>query len=251
MTAQLLINEIHPNQVSGSEWVELWWTGTQAESVNLLNYTLHDEAKQIYKFSNEALDQSTALVVVEVSGLNNDQDSVVLKDPVGNIIDEFNYTSTSKGLSWSRVASDKFVLSEPSKGLPNPVPTPTPTPTPTTTPTITPVAPTGSSSNTTPTPVPTTASSDSSDPNLTSANSSTTSINPIATTATNKHYYPLSKIRLQTATASDRPPVSRLVLIEDRSQQIGWRNVIIISLLLILSSGCLLYVKLKSRRPPA
>lgn len=237
--SSILINEVHPNQESGSEWVELILVGD--EEINLLNYTIFDSAKQIYKFSNEQFVDD--FLVVELSGLNNDQDSVVLKDNLGNVLDYFNYTSTTKGLSWAKLTNlSQFVLTEASRGLANPAPTPTPTPTLTPTPALS-SAPTSTPSAATPTPA--NNSHQTSTPNST--------LSQITTTTTNKKiqysYYQPNKIKLQANAPNQEERLSRLVLIGQKTATLELKNAIIGSLLLILGASCLLYVKFKKNHP--
>jgi len=128
----LIINEVFANPVSGSEWVEIFYFGTdQLSAADYLNFTISDDKRVIYTFQGDEI-WSDNFLVIEVSGLNNDQDSVILKDNSNNIIDQMDYSSTEKGLSWLRVNQEEtlFVLGEPSPNLPNPIAYPSPTITP-------------------------------------------------------------------------------------------------------------------------
>ncbi len=141
----LIINEVFPNPSSGSEWVEILNFGDkQFFPEEYKNFTISDNKRIIYQFSgNEnCLDN---LLIVELSGLNNDGDSVILKNVEGELIDEMTYTSSQKDLSWLRtdIENSSFVLGEPSPLALNVIPTPineaTVTPSNTPSPTISPI----------------------------------------------------------------------------------------------------------------
>jgi len=223
----LLINEVHPNQNSGSEWIELFCEETNAD---LSTYSIYDAVRKIYQFSDERC--SDNLLVVEVSGLNNDQDSVIVKQDNGEIIDSFSYQSSEKGLSWSRQVDSNFVLSSPSRGANNPAvieAEPSTSPTPRTSITSTP------SVNLTPT------------NNPTSTNSPTVSISPTAIKTNFELPYTAAAINLQATGTAAIKRDSRLVILgqnpPERQQILG---VIMASCLMLLSAIYLLYVKKKS-----
>jgi hypothetical protein len=236
VSSSIFINEIHPNQESGSEWVELILVGDEA-NVNLLNYTIFDSARQIFKFSNEQF--SNQLLVVELTGLNNDQDSVILKDNLGNVLDSFSYTSTTKGLSWAKNPnSTEFTLSEPTRGQPNLVPTPSPTPSPTITPTQAP-----SSS-------PTANPSGTPNPTVSSAEKNTTQTTTNSPVKKIQYpYYRLDKVQLQPVQIDREERLSRLVFLGQKTATTELKNAIIGSFLLILGASYLLYAKFKKNHP--
>lgn len=245
MPLQILINEIHPNPETGNEWVELLASEPLADNFSLANYSISDSYHQIYKFSDEQF--SNQLLVVEVSGLNNDQDSVVLKDPNDNILDYFAYTQTQKGLSWSlQFGTNDFILSEASRNLPNPTLTPVFTPTPTSIITLTPsvtitVTPTSTPTSTltlTPTLTPTSA------PGSATLSAFPTTAN---TASAIRHHYDLSKIKLQSNDKTFTERQTRLVLLSKIEGKIEILNAIIGSSLIILGSAFLLYVRIKNK----
>lgn len=132
ITSPLIINEVFPNPNSGKEWVEIYYLEeAPINAADYVNFTISDENKIIYSFRGEEI-WSDNFLVIEVSGLNNDKDSVILKNAQGIIIDEMSYTSTQKGLSWLRTNSydSVFVLGEASPLYQNPVITPSATPSP-------------------------------------------------------------------------------------------------------------------------
>lgn len=227
----LLINEVHPNQNSGSEWIELFCEETNAD---LSTYSIYDAVRKIYQLSDESC--SDDLLVIEVSGLNNDQDSVIVKQDNGEIIDSFSYQSSEKGLSWSRQVDSSFVLSSPSRGANNPAvieaePNTSPTPSTSTTPTP--------SVNLTPTSSPTNSP--------TSTNGPTVSISPTAIKTNFELPYTATSINLQATDTAAIKRDSRLVILgqhpPERQQILG---VIMASCLMLFSAIYLLYVKKKS-----
>lgn len=227
MSYQLLISEVYPNPDTGNEWIELLLINPENELVKLLNFTFFDSSREIFKFSNEQfIDQ---LLVVEVTGLNNDQDSVILKDNLGNIIDSHHYSSTQKGLSWSRnSSSNEFLLTNPSRNLINPVPISTPT------------------STLTPKPSPIYSIS----PSISQPTSNQTQIkndnkNASQVKITQYPYYDLDNIQLQAIEMERERRLSKLVLVGQKNSTGEFRNAIIGSLLLILGALSLLYAKFK------
>lgn len=242
------INEVHPNPESGSEWIELFIADfSTRQHLDLLGWSISDATKIIYQFT-ESFTPIQELIVIEVSGLNNDQDSVILKDAAGQTIDSFSYTSTQKGLSWAKNAEQVFTLSQASKGLVNPAPVPTQTPTPitslspstqTTTPRLTSIS--------IPTPSPTQPLTKALTPSQQSSEQNRQAATPPKWTEN----YPLQHIQLQASTKHAATFSSRLVLMGDRRQQGKLQNVIMGSLLLLISSSVLLYVKVKSTKKHA
>ena len=142
MSSQILINEIFPNPDSGEEWVELIFSPRVGQSSPPLlnNFTISDSAQVIYQFTGEEVWENNFLVI-ELSKLNNDQDSVILKDTSQNIIDKLSYQGSTKGKSWNRLnfESQELILGEISPGktnfLPSQSPSPTSSPSPTNNPT--------------------------------------------------------------------------------------------------------------------
>ena len=232
MTQTIKINEVYPNPESGSEWIEFIIEGGTTENFSPINYTIFDSYHQIHKFTDEHFDGQ--LLVVEVSGLNNDQDSVVLKDVSGNILDSFSYSSTQKGLSWTREPeTNNFLLSETTPGQINQTPTPTLKPTSPIT-----IAPTSSPTIVTSTP-----------PNSTQ-NDSATASNSTKTIIINprKYAYNLAEVKIATEDKAAMDINTRLVVLGKNQNQIEFANAIIGSSLIILSSLYLIYVKRKSKQ---
>lgn len=236
MEAEILINEVHPNPESGSEWIELLCTNEEtSQNFNLTNFTIFDNIHQIYKFNNESF--TNQLLVVEVSGLNNDTDSIILKDTQGNVLDSFTYNKTEKGLSWSRDdINNTFILVAPSKNLKNPILTTTPTPT------------------NTPTNIPTTSLAPmptaTTEPTATAIKSSTQEELEKYSTIDNKQIfqkYDLSQIKLNSHDREMQNRELRLVFLGEQLGQVELVNAIIGSFLVILSASFLLYVKIKNK----
>ncbi len=223
---KIVINEIYPNPDSGNEWIELLLIGTVTENFNLNNYTISDNSRQIYKFTNEQF--INQLLVIELNGLNNDGDSVILKDSNANTLDSFSYQSTEKGWSWSRQVDDTFVLTKPSQNQINETKTLSPSPVPT-------------SSITTPNPSPTLKQ------NVELPFKAQISLTIQPSLTPKQYHYDVSKIKLANASTSATKRLTRLVLVSNDQGQIEIFNAIIGSSLIILSAVFLVYVKFKFR----
>ena len=220
----LFINEIHPNPIEGSEWIELWSEDCEQDNCEITGYQIFDSYHRIYEFDGQEV-FSNQLLVIEVSGLNNDQDSVILKDKEDNILDSFSYTKTEKGLSWNKLSDGSFVLSEASPNLNNPEPTLTPTPTPTNTP-----APTD-----TPTSTPTPTQNQ-------NQNQAGQEIEKALI-----YQYKISNIKLESHDQAQEERLGRLVFLSKTKGQTYIVNAIIGSSLVVLSSILLIYVRLKGK----
>lgn len=149
----LLINEVFPNPNLGSEWIEIYHPENNFPlASDFANFTISDDKRVIYSFSGEE-SWSQKFLVVEVSGLNNDGDSVILKDAQNKIIDEMTYNTSQKNLSWLRssLENNNFVLGEASPLEENLIPIPISTVFPSPTPIASTIHP---SSSLTPTPTP-------------------------------------------------------------------------------------------------
>lgn len=163
--AQVEINEFVP--AASPEWVEFF---NASDSANYIKtYYIDDDTNFLDDAGSSAKKILSGLDISNFqypfinlsSFLNNTGDSVVLFDPVGNIMDQYTYSENpGDGVSIGRSPDHTgafTILSSSTKGNENSapliLPTDTPTPTPTHTPTATPnptVAPTK-----TPTPTPT------------------------------------------------------------------------------------------------
>ncbi len=232
----MLINEIHPNPESGSEWIEFYANEQISENFNLNNYTIFDSYHQIYKFSNEKF--SNQILVVEVSGLNNDQDSVILKDPNGNIIDSFSYTQTQKGFSFARsIATNIFAIETPSRNQTNPEKEISISPSITAT-NSSPTDPSPSSSSITQAKIANqTKETDDAQINLKKETKIKSS----------NFNYDLNKIQLLAQEKEFTDRRIRLVFLGQNQGQVNIINAIIGSSLVVFCSFFLLYVKIKNR----
>jgi len=256
------INEIYPNPENGSEWIELKINAETETTISLSNYTLCDSYHQIYKFEDEQF--SNQLLVVEVSGLNNDQDSVILKDENAHILDSFTYTQTQKGLSFARdPENNTFVLAAASRNQPNPQQIPTtsisptvppinltnsPSLTPTPTPTIT-SSPPSPSTSPLPTPslvvIPTLEALEPT-PIVNKEKNSTIETTFLPEASIN-YSYDLNQINLNINQQDLAKRPTRLVILGKNFKQTAIFNAIIGSSLMILSSLLLIYVKIKNK----
>ncbi len=147
--ANVVINEVHPNPLSGPEWVEIY--NPDAESYELTGWTIEDQLSSstvAYTFGASTIQPGQFLVAeLPSTKLNNTSDGATLKNSQGQIIDQMSYTSTTAGQSWSRSpdGSGTFQLSQPTFNSantpptsPTPQPSASPVPEPSTTPSSTP-----------------------------------------------------------------------------------------------------------------
>ena len=90
--ATMRLNEISPTPASGSEWVELYNPG--ALPVDLSGGTLCDDRSTACSIAAlSGIIPSHGFLTISITGskLNNDGDSVILKDPAGDIVDQMSY----------------------------------------------------------------------------------------------------------------------------------------------------------------
>lgn len=143
VSASIKLTEVHPNPLSGSEWVEILNDSTEPQS--LQGWSIEDQLSSpsvAFSFTTQVLlPQSYLVIELPTSKLNNTADGVTLKNATGQVIDTFSYTSTTAGLSWSRPSSSNdWIQTQPTPGFTHPQTTPSPTPTPTSTPSPSPSA---------------------------------------------------------------------------------------------------------------
>jgi|GEM_PF-6840950 len=138
--AKILINEVLPYPADGNEVIELIFISDipQETELNLKDWSIWDELTSpscLYIFEEEIISSEEFLVKTFNNKLNNSGDSIIIKNPAGEIIDKFSYTFSEKDFSFSRISHDQddFLLSIPTIGNSNIIPSPTliPTPTPT------------------------------------------------------------------------------------------------------------------------
>ncbi|MBN1168655.1 lamin tail domain-containing protein [Candidatus Woesebacteria bacterium] len=147
--AQVVINEVFPNPSGDSseltEYVELYNTNN-ADAIDLEEYVLVDAANNSFTVSQVVIGPLEFVSFTKADtgiGLNNSEDTITLKDPLGVEVDSFSYPKTSEDKSWSRYPDgigDFYSNTAPSKNSSNyspPTSTPTNTPKPTKTPTPT------------------------------------------------------------------------------------------------------------------
>ncbi len=151
---ELIINEVFPNPDTGSEWIEIYHLGENLViASDYAGFSLSDDKRIIYTFQGDEL-WSGNFLVIEVSGLNNDRDSVILQNAEELVIDQMSYPLSQKNLSWLRINPDEpiFILGEASPLQFNSIPpSAPPNPSPTFSPLASP-APTSPSPNPSPNP---------------------------------------------------------------------------------------------------
>lgn len=105
----LKINEFLPNPASGTEWVELF--NRSSSSISLSGGSLCDSRTSdctIAELSGNIEPKNWLEILISGSKLNNDGDSVILKNPEGIIIDQISYggdkPQPDKGQSYARTS---------------------------------------------------------------------------------------------------------------------------------------------------
>jgi len=89
----LQVNELYPHPETGEpEWVEVLNTSSSAIVTN--GWSLVDESGAVTLFPNGEITPGSFLVMENPKGkLNNDGDTVIIKDPSGNVIDAVMYNA--------------------------------------------------------------------------------------------------------------------------------------------------------------
>lgn len=242
----ILINEVHPNPNDGHEWIELYLNEDNEADSMLENYSLFDSTRQIHLFTNEQF--VNQFLVVEVSGLNNDADQVLLKNSLGEIVDEMAYQSTQKAQSWSRIEnSTQFVLSPATAWTENFSSQITPTSS------ISPTPSTSATPSYTLSPTPTNVKKSNEDPNSLVTTEEKKIQNIKSTTQNTKlkkwfvENYHLEQIQLIDPQKPHQEKLLRLVILGQNLVKEPTINAIIGGLLIISASLLLLYVKIKNK----
>lgn len=154
--ASIVLNEIYPASPTGeNEWVELY--NNENKSVDISQYQVLDEGDRKINISTGSAAPFGFVLATSVGILNNDKDTVKLKNNLGEIIDIATYSgsfSSSKTLTYLKCPDGGdhwFILDIPTKNISNEIACQTLTPIPTPVPTDTP-SPTVSSPSPTPWP---------------------------------------------------------------------------------------------------
>jgi hypothetical protein len=212
---KVLINEFVAHPSSGNkEWVEFY----NPDSISLANYWVDDDNDFVIDSGNSSKKSLSTLVkdnpthpYIELSSvLNNEGDSVVLFDNLGNILDQYVYTSDpGEDISIGRTpdgTGQTQLLAEGTKGNSNsgPAPTPTPTPSPTDVPTKepTPTKPLTPVPTKIPTILPTKSATISAHPTLISSKSASLSAGPTAVLGQKSKSTPAKKTTPKTLIES-------------------------------------------------
>ncbi|OGV91541.1 hypothetical protein A2783_03470 [Microgenomates group bacterium RIFCSPHIGHO2_01_FULL_45_11] len=168
---ELVINEFVPNPSEGNEWIEIYYTGSEA-NLSLDGYWFDDDATLMVDGVVQKGTADSGSDPIELTGIitpgnflaidlggnpviNNSGDTVAIFDPAGNLIDSYSFSETvDKGFSFGRTpdGSETWTASlSPTYGAANQVPS-SPTPTPAPSPTVSPTAKTSTTSKANPTP---------------------------------------------------------------------------------------------------
>lgn len=105
-STMLCLAIIEPAPIQGPEWIALYGL-TPSTTASLLGWSLADALGTMMKVGNTnpiLWDESTQTARIELksSRLNNDGDTVAIKNPLGIVHDSFIYPSVEKGERWMR-----------------------------------------------------------------------------------------------------------------------------------------------------
>lgn len=102
---KVIINEFLPNPETGEEWIELY--NTENYEINLNGWTLDDiesGGSAPFTIKDVKIPANSYYVFNQLEtkiSLNNDKDSVVLKNLESVTVSSYSYQSSQKGISWS------------------------------------------------------------------------------------------------------------------------------------------------------
>lgn len=101
----LRLNELMPQPEGENEWIEIVLMGTGNEQfVSLQGVQLHDAMGKIFTYASGTMSDTAFFfrIFLPLARLNNGGDTLTLRDPTGQIIDVFSYSSSQKGKTWAR-----------------------------------------------------------------------------------------------------------------------------------------------------
>lgn len=110
-TSEILLSEIFPAPAKGEEeWIELY---NQAnETAYMTGWLLKDASGRVFTLSADTTILPHGFFILKKSqthlALNNTDDTVILLNPAGEIIDETSYPATKIGASWARDENDEW-----------------------------------------------------------------------------------------------------------------------------------------------
>ncbi|MBU0579520.1 lamin tail domain-containing protein [Patescibacteria group bacterium] len=248
---KIIINEVYPAPSEGSEWIELF--NPTAETIVLENWTVFDQLSSptcIFTFTTQEIKPNKFLVIELPSAkLNNSADGVTLKNSLGEIINEMQFSSSEAGMSWSRNQTGEFELTQPSKGAVNifPSPSPSPSPQPSSSPSPSPT-PSPSSPSTSPSPSPSASpetnqtTNEQTNSNQTQSPSTSPQPNPSPPTKPSLHYS-LQQIYLGSNSATIQLPPPTQIFTHHEPPLLAILGVILGGLLLFLANSWIIYEK--------
>ncbi len=100
VTPPLKINEFLPNPSTGEEWIEIY--NPSASTVDLTGWKIFDSIGEIATPTGTIGAGGFFVVELSASKLNNDGDTITLKDASNTVIDTTSYTTVHKGNSIAR-----------------------------------------------------------------------------------------------------------------------------------------------------
>ena len=118
----VFINEFLPDPSSGNEWVEFY----NPDGIDLSIWTLEEitSSGNTTSHSLGSIENNSPYDIFSFSSqqkLNNDRDKLTLRDSDGQKVDEYEYASSQKGVSYARIpdGGNWSTLAEPTKGTSN------------------------------------------------------------------------------------------------------------------------------------
>lgn len=110
-TSEIMLNEIFPAPPKGEEeWIELYNQGN--ETAYMAGWLLKDASGRVFTLTADTTILPHGFFILKKSqtrlALNNTGDTVILLNPIGEIIDETSYPAAKIGASWARDENDEW-----------------------------------------------------------------------------------------------------------------------------------------------
>lgn len=104
-TGSILISTLNPNPSSGDEWVEL--TNNDNKVIDLSGWKLKDASNKVFSITYLILKQGQIeRIYPKTISLNNDGDTIYLYNGSDVLVDQFQYTKSTKGELLNRSTSE-------------------------------------------------------------------------------------------------------------------------------------------------
>jgi len=85
---------------TGNEWIELYSCGDN--DLNLSNWYLQDKSGKTHPLQDANIESNGFLIIYPDFSLNQSDEEIFLFDDTGNLVDQFTYSSSKEGITWSR-----------------------------------------------------------------------------------------------------------------------------------------------------